>query len=108
MIHLNMSKDELLRFSAHSLRVWTCILLDEAGMSPQFIMSRLQWIGNSFRMYLRDTGVIQDKHRDILRAASQEVLDLIGGPTLTLIPNLTGLSIVDVDKTMGDYADNMD
>jgi hypothetical protein len=59
-------------------------------------------------MYLQDTGMIQDKHRDILIAASQEVLGLIAGPTLTLIPNLTGLPIVDVDKTMGNYADNMD
>ena len=52
--------------------------------------------------------MIQDKHRDILRAALQEVLDLIAGPIQTLIPNLTGLSIVDVDKTMGDYTDDMD
>jgi hypothetical protein len=59
-------------------------------------------------MYLRDTGMIQDKHRDILRAALQEVLDLIGGPTLTLVPDLTGLSIVDIDETMGDYVDDMD
>jgi hypothetical protein len=58
-------------------------------------------------MYLRDTGMIQDKHRDILRAASQEVLDLIAGPTLTLLPSLTGLSIVNVDKTMGNYAGDM-
>jgi len=108
MIHPNMSKEELSRFSAHSLRVWACVLLDEAGMSPEFIMARLRWMGNSFRMYLRDTGIIQDKHRDILRAASQEVLDLIAGPTPTLLPNLTGLSIVDVDETMGDYADDMD
>ena len=71
-------------------------------------MARLHWMGNSFRMYLRDTGMIQDKHRDILRAALQEVLDLIGGPTLALIPNLTGLSIVDIDETMGDYNDDMD
>ena len=108
MIHPNMSKDELSRFSAHSLQVWACVLLDEAGMSPEFIMLRLRWTGNSFRMYLHDTGMIQDKHRDILRAASQEVLDLIGGPTLTLLPSLTGLSIVDVDETMGDYTDDMD
>jgi hypothetical protein len=46
--------------------------------------------------------MIQNKHRDILRAASQEVLDLISGPTLTLLPILTGLSIVEVDETMGD------
>ena len=52
--------------------------------------------------------MIQDKHRYILRATSQEVLDLVGGPTLTLITDLTGLSIVDVDKTMGDYANDMD
>ena len=107
-IQPNMSKEDLSQFSAHSLRVWACVLLDEAGMSPEFIMARLRWMGNSFRMYLRDTGMIQDKHRDILRAASQEVLDLIGGPTPVLIPNLTGLSIVDVDETMGDYADDMD
>ena len=108
MVHPNMSKEDLSRFSAHSLRVWACVLLDEAGMSPEFIMARLRWMGNSFRMYLRDTGIIQDKHRDILRAASQEVLDLIAGPILTLLPDLTGLSIVDVDETMGDYADDMD
>jgi hypothetical protein len=59
-------------------------------------------------MYLRNTGMIQDKHRDILRAASQEVLDLIGGPNLTLIPDLTGLSIVNVDESIGDYANDMD
>ena len=59
-------------------------------------------------MYLRDTGMIQDTHRDILRAASQEVLGLIAGPTTLNIPDLAGLSIVDVDNTMGGYADNMD
>jgi hypothetical protein len=41
MIHPNMSKDELSRFSAHSLRVWACVLLDKAGMSPELIMLRL-------------------------------------------------------------------
>ena len=47
-IHPNMSKDKLLRYSAHSLQVWACVLLDEAGMSPEFIMSRLRWMGNFF------------------------------------------------------------
>ncbi len=107
-IHPNLSKEDLSQFSAHSLRVWACVLLNEAGMSPEFIMARLRWMGNSFRMYLRDTGKIQDKHRDILRAVSQEVLDLIGGPTLTLVPDLAGLSIVDIDETMYDYVDDMD
>ena len=59
-------------------------------------------------MYLRNSGMIQDKHRDILQAASQEVLDLVAKPTTVNIPDLAGLSIFDADNTMGDYADNMD
>ena len=58
-------------------------------------------------MYLRDTGIIQDKHHDSLRAASQEVINLIAGSLLN-IPDLAGLSIVEADNTMGDYIDEMD
>ena len=53
-IYPNMSKIDLARYSAHSLRVWACVLLDESGMSPHFIMSRLHWMGNFFCMYLRE------------------------------------------------------
>ena len=70
-------------------------------------MARLRWMGNSLRMYLRDTGIIQDKHRNILRAVSQEVIDLITGSSEN-IPDLVGLSEVDFDNTMGEYIDNMD
>ena len=69
-------------------------------------MSRLCWMGNSFRMYLLDKGIIQDKHRDILRAVSQEVINLISGSSVN-IPDLAGLSIVEVDNTMGDYINDM-
>ena len=55
-------------------------------------------------MYLRDTGIIRDKHRDVLRAASQEIVYLIAG-SFANIPNMAGLSMVDVDNTMGDYID---
>jgi hypothetical protein len=108
-IYPNTSTVERARYSAHSLRVWACVLLDEAGMSPQFIMSRLRWMGNSFRMYLRDTGAIQDKHLDILRAASQEVIDLLDVNTDTLLSEIaTGLSNVELDNEMGEYVDDMD
>jgi hypothetical protein len=106
-IHPKTSKANLSRYSAHSLRVWACVLLDEAGMSPEFIMAHLRWMGNSFRMYLRDTGIIQDKHRDILRAASQEVIDLIAGSSVNT-PNPAGMSTVETDNTMGNYIDDMD
>jgi hypothetical protein len=51
--------DELKRYSTHSLRVWACVLLNEAGKLPDFIKKRLRWLGDSFRMYLRDTAIIQ-------------------------------------------------
>ena len=98
------SDAELQRYSARSLRVWACILLDEAGMTPEFIMARLRWMGNSFRMYLRYTRIIQDKHRNVLQAASQEIVDLIAGSSAN-IPNMAGLLTVDVDDAMGDYID---
>ena len=66
-------------------------------------------MGNYFRMYLRDTDVIQDKHLDILRAASQEVIDLIGANIKALILELaTGLTNVQLDDEMGEYEDDMD
>jgi hypothetical protein len=48
------SPDELKWYSTHSLRVWACVLLDEAGQLPDYIKKRLRWLGDSFRMYLRD------------------------------------------------------
>ena len=37
--HPNLTRDEIIRFSSHSIRVWAVILLDEAGMNPDFIKS---------------------------------------------------------------------
>jgi hypothetical protein len=34
--------DKLKRYSAHSLRVWACVLLDEAGKLPDYIKKRLR------------------------------------------------------------------
>jgi len=56
---------------------------------------------------LHDTGIIQDKHRNTLQSASQEVINLIAGSSAN-IPDLAGLSIVDADNTTGDYIDDMD
>ena len=106
-IHPKTSKADLSQYLVHLLRVWACVLLDESGMSPEFIMSCLRWMGNYFRMYLHNTGIIQDKHCNILRAASQEVINLIAG-SLVNISDLAGLSIVEVDNTMGNYIDKMD
>jgi hypothetical protein len=39
---LDTTLDELKRYSAHSLRVWACVLLDEAGKLPDHIKKRLR------------------------------------------------------------------
>ena len=52
------------------------------------------------------TGIIQDKHRDILRAASQEATDLIAGSSANTY-TLTGMSMVERGTTIGNYIDGM-
>lgn len=53
---------EVNRYSAHLLRVWACVLLNESGKSPDFIKSRVHWMGNSFRMYLCDMAIIHRQY----------------------------------------------
>ena len=58
-------------------------------------------MGDSFQMYLRDTLVINQQHRDALDASSKEVSYLIAQDNA--LPDLTP-----EDFTMGDYIDDMD
>ena len=106
-IRPDTSKEELKRYSAHSLRVWACVLLDEAGKSPEYIKKRLRWLGDSFRMYLQDTLVIQHQHVDVLQAASQEVLELISALPEDVIA-LSTMTDGTADPNMSEYADEMD
>jgi len=91
------------------MRVWACVLLDEAGKLPDYIKKRLRCMGDSFQMYLRDTHVIQDQHREALRASSEEVMDLVS----TLPADILRLSIMSEEtageeEDMGVYQDEMD
>ena len=99
--------EDIKRYSAHSLRVWACVLLDESGKSPDYIKKRLRWLGDSFRMYLRDTSVIQQQHVDALQSASQEVLDLISALPEDVIA-LSTMTDGTADLNASEYADEMD
>ena len=90
-------KDEIMRFTSHSIRVWAVVLLDEAEMDADFIKSRLRWMGDSYRSYLRDTAVLQSKHVSALESSSNDFIKLFGENRTTL-PD-----IVPVDDTMGPY-----
>jgi hypothetical protein len=103
----NTTPDELKRYSTHSLRVWAYVLLNEAGKLPDYIKKRLRWLGDSFRMYLRDTAIIQHQHVDALLAALQEVMDLIAAMPTDVIALSTMTEGMD-DPDMHEYADKMD
>jgi hypothetical protein len=108
------SADDLKKYSAHSLRVWACVLLDKAGMSPSFIQKRLRWLGDLFKMYLHDTKAIQDKHLAALQSASSDVMALIGTPPddiVCLTATMSDLNVpnnIVADNQMGAYIDEMD
>jgi hypothetical protein len=111
--HPNTPKEELKKYSAHSLRVWACVLLDEAGKSPEFIKKRLRWLGDSFRMYLRDTATINRQHREALSSATLETSEFIAE---SIAASMANLRVADsalpneapVDQDMGVYTDEMD
>jgi hypothetical protein len=106
MVHPNTTPDKLKQYSAHSLRVWACVLLDKAGKLPDYIKKRLRWLGDSFRMYQRDTAIIQYQHVDALLAALQEVMDLIAALPKDVIALSTITEGMD-DPDMHKYADEM-
>ena len=62
-----------MRFTSHLGRVWAIVILDEAGMPPDFIKSRLRWMGNSYRLYLQDSAILQQKHITALDIASTKI-----------------------------------
>ncbi len=77
--------------------MWALVLLDEAGMTPDFMKSHLRWMGESYRLYLCDTSILQQKHVDALSKESDEVMQLLGN-NRNILPNF-----VPVDDKMGEY-----
>ena len=66
-------------------------------------------MGNSFRMYLHDTHhVIQDQHREALRALSEEFMDLISPLPADILRLITMLDGTNDKDDMGMYHDDTD
>jgi hypothetical protein len=62
VVHPDLSKDKIKPFSSHSGRVWAhVLLLDKAGMTPDFMISCLCWMGEFYKLYLHDTLILQQK-----------------------------------------------
>jgi hypothetical protein len=96
-VHPDWSANKLSCISSHSGRVWALVLLDEASMSPAFMTSWLRWMGDSYKLYLRDTSILQHKHINALKKKSDELVKLLG-TNKNVLPN-----VVPIDNDMGDY-----
>jgi hypothetical protein len=94
-VHPDLLEDTIKHYSSHSGQVWA--LLDKAGMTPNFMKSCLRWMGESYRLYLRDTSILRQKHVDALSKESDKVMQLLGS-NHDILPN-----IVPVDDKMGEY-----
>jgi hypothetical protein len=68
-IRPDTTPDNLKKYSTHLLHLRASVLQDEAGKSPRNIQKRLRWLGDFFRMYLKDATIIQNQHLDALQAA---------------------------------------
>ena len=101
------TSEELRQYSAHSLRIWACVLLNKAGKPPNYIKKRLRWLDDSFRMYLRDTLTIQLQHVDALHEASWEVMDLISAFPTDVIVLSNSMTDGTNNPDMHEYADEM-
>ena len=77
LVKPDIDADEIKKYSAHSIRVWACVLLSEAGKSPDFIKSRLRWLGESYRMYLRDTKIMNEQHLEALEESSNAIMAIL-------------------------------
>jgi hypothetical protein len=102
------TSEDIKQYSAHSLRVWACVLLDKAGKPPDYIKKRLHWLGDSFGMYLQDTLAIQLQHVDALREASWEIMDLISALPTDVIALSTSMTDGTNNPDMNEYSDKMD
>jgi len=78
-------KEDIQRYTCHSLRVGACVLLHAANSVPETIKVRLRWRSDAYRMYLRDTTQLAHAHNMAVTYADPDAPSYIGahGPIKT-------------------------
>ena len=66
------TKEELNRWSAHSIRVGTAVTMHIAGANAEAIKIHLRWKSNTFMLYLRDVLALATKHNQIIHQANAD------------------------------------
>ena len=65
------SKEDLGRYTAHSVRVGACVALHAAGASVMTIQFRLRWRSDKFKNYLRQVNQLAEAHNISMNAVSE-------------------------------------
>ena len=60
------NKEDLNKFTSHSIRVMACVILHSQNLSTEDIKFRLRWRSDSFRMYLRNIVEIAERHKNAI------------------------------------------
>ena len=68
-VHNVTKKEELQRFTSHSIRVGACVLLHSQNISTEDIKFRLRWRSDSFKMYLRNIIQLAEMHKNAVANA---------------------------------------
>ena len=63
-VHNISNKEDLNKFTSHSIRVMACVILHSQNLSTEDIKFRLRWRSDSFRMYLRNIVEIAERHKN--------------------------------------------
>ena len=99
-VHPTWTDEQINKISAHSLRVWACILLHEAGKGGDYIRKRLRWLSEAYRVYLRDSSTLASKHNH----GNTEYAALVQQIMLTHLPEQQENQVPE-DNEMGQYTD---
>ena len=82
-------KEDIQRYTCHSLRVGAYVLLHTSNSVPETIKVRLRWRSDAYRMYLHDTAQLAHDHNMDVTFADPDVPSYIGthGP-IKLFPEV--------------------
>jgi hypothetical protein len=101
-VHQNISREDLMKFLCHSIRVWACLLLHEAGKKGSYIRKRLRWLSDCYIVYLHDTQVMAQQHNKCLKQY-EDLIKAMQFSSINLPDNVDYL--VEEDEEMGGYED---
>ena len=95
----SITEADLALISTHSLRVYACVLLHEAGKDGPYIKLRLRWLSNCFEVYLRNTNKIREQHNDALHESLQNMIQMsLDAAGLDQPIHVTGVVNLSMDK----------